>query len=787
MSLSRVKAHAAARAASGVLCAALAAATGAAAAEGTPMTRTESGTTGGNRLAGSTSPYLLQHKDNPVDWYPWGAQAFEAARAQDRPIFLSIGYSACHWCHVMEEESFEDPATAAVMNQNFVNIKVDREERPDLDDIYMTAVQMLTGRGGWPMSVWLTPDLKPFYGGTYFPKNRSYGMPSFTAVLTRMAEAWKDDRQAILGQADRVFESVTEHLSGGRTPRADAALDQDLIREAVSELSARFDAVHGGFGPPPKFPPHRGLALLLRVGRDAGDENALRMAKRTLDAMAYGGLYDQVGGGFHRYSTDAQWLVPHFEKMLYDNALLDDVYVDAWLVTRDPLYKRVVEEIAAWLRREMTSPQGGFYSTLDADSDGEEGTYYVWRPAEVTAILGASDGALVNEYYGITEAGNFEGASIPNITLPAEEFAQRKGMPVQELQRRLDLSRGKLLAARERRVRPHRDDKVLAAWNGLMIAALARSGRALDAPAHLDAARQAAAFVLESMRGSDGLLRVSWREGRLLEESFLDDQAFMVKGLLALHEATGERRWLDSAEALFKAADAAFGAPDGTGWYFTRAARGDVLVRARGTTDGAIPSGSSVMAAALLDLHRLTGRPADLERAGRILTAHAGAMSSFPAAYHTMLNATYDYLATAGSTGGAVIAMDPPARPMLRPGGTAEIEVVFRIRDGWHINAETPSLPELIPTRLTVDPVDDLSVERIDYPRPVSRKLGFAGQEISVYEGSATIRIRVAASRGAAPGLRALPGRLRYQACSDSACLRPVEIPLDLGVRVAPE
>ena len=744
----------------------------------------------GNRLAGATSPYLLQHKDNPVDWYPWGEEAFKAAREKDRPIFLSIGYSACHWCHVMEEESFEDAATAAVMNENFINIKVDREERPDLDDIYMTAVQMLTGRGGWPMSVWLTPDRKPFYGGTYFPKDRRYGMPSFTDVLTRMAEAWKRDRTLILEQAGKVSEAVTGHLSGGRVARADAPLDEDLIRNAVADLSGRFDSMQGGFGPPPKFPPHRGLALLLKSAKESSDANTLRMATRTLDAMAFGGLYDQIGGGFHRYSTDAEWLVPHFEKMLYDNALLADVYVDAWLATRNPHYRRVVEEIAVWLQREMTAPGGGFYSTLDADSEGEEGTYYVWRPAEVIAALGDADGALVNEFYGITETGNFErGTSIPHVALPIPAFAERKGMSADTLALKLEQARAKLLAVRDRRVRPHRDDKILSAWNGLMIAALARSGRALDAPAHLDMSRKAASFVLETMRGSDGLLRVSWREGRLLDEAFLDDQAFMVKGLLALHEATGEPRWLAEAESLFKAADAAFSAPDQTGWFFTRADRGDILVRARNTADSAIPSGTSVMVSALLDLHRLKGREADadarLKRAGQVLAAHAGAMSTVPGGYHTMLASLYDYLRT-GGVAGAVLAVEPSARPTVRPGETGEIEVSFRIRDGWHVNAEKPTLPELIPTTVTIEPADDLTVDAIDYPRPVNRRLGFAGREIAVYEGSANIRLKVSVSASAAPGLRALAGRLRFQACSDQTCLKPEEIPLDLAVRIVP-
>ncbi|HET6373377.1 MAG TPA: thioredoxin domain-containing protein, partial [Candidatus Polarisedimenticolia bacterium] len=357
---------------------------------------------GRNRLADATSPYLLQHKDNPVDWYQWGEEAFAAARSQNKPIFLSIGYSACHWCHVMEEESFEDAATADLMKRYFISIKVDREERPDLDDIYMTAVQMLTGSGGWPMSVWLTPELKPFYGGTYFPRENRYGRPSFSQVLVSLGESWLKDPEAVRAQAARIEGAVVTYMSGERTPPSTGTPSGDLIARAVEEMTASFDHVNGGFGHAPKFPPSRGLALMLMKDSQAHDENLQRMVTLTLDRMAQGGMYDQIGGGFHRYSTDAAWLVPHFEKMLYDNALLAEVYLQAYRATRRDLYRRVPKEIFEFVTREMTDPSGAFLSSLDADSEGEEGKFYVWRPEEVISVLGEGEGALFCAYYGIT-------------------------------------------------------------------------------------------------------------------------------------------------------------------------------------------------------------------------------------------------------------------------------------------------------------------------------------------------------------------------------------------------
>ncbi len=746
---------------------------------------------GSNRLAGVTSPYLIQHKDNPVDWYPWGEEALAAARALDRPIFLSIGYSACHWCHVMEEESFENPATAALMNEYFINIKVDREERPDLDDIYMTAVQLLTGRGGWPMSVWLTPDLKPFYGGTYFPDAPRHGMPSFSQVLTRMGEAWRNDRARVEEQAGRVHDAVVEYMSGGRTPATEAPLDVSLIARAVDDLAARYDAVHGGFGPPPKFPPHRGLSLLLAQHRRTGDENLLRMATKTFDAMARGGMYDQVGGGFHRYSTDAQWLVPHFEKMLYDNALLTDAYLDAWEATRDPFYRRIVEECFTWLGREMTHPSGGFYSTLDADSEGEEGKFYVWRPSEVIGVIGREDGDLFNAFYGITERGNFEGGtSIPHITVPADAFARDRKIDPEALDRRLAAARAKLLAARAGRVRPHLDDKILSAWNGLMIASLARASKVLGKPDYLDAATKAARFLIGTMKGKDGLLRVSWRDGRLAAESFLDDQAFVLRALIALHAASGDADWLKEARALVESTEKAFGEPDGSGYYFTPPGREDLIVRARHPLDGAIPSGTSVMAGSFVDLYLATGEPAWQERAGRILLSHSGAMASMSGAFHNMLTGLDAWIRAGGAGGaaGAIVSLARPADPAARipAGGRGKVPLKVTIKDGWHINPDRPTLEYLIPTKVALEADAGVTVEAVSFPASVRRSPGFAGREIALYEGSIAIEVTLAAAPGAAPGRAVIRGALTYQACSDTTCLRPAELPIAIPVQVVP-
>jgi uncharacterized protein YyaL (SSP411 family) len=596
-----------------------------------------------NRLAAESSPYLLQHAANPVDWYPWGPEALDRARAEDRPIFLSIGYSACHWCHVMEHESFENAAIAQLMNEHFVCIKVDREERPDLDQIYMNAVQIMTGRGGWPMSVFLTPDLKPFYGGTYWPPTGRMGMPGFDQVLLAVADAWTNRRQ----QADEQADSLTEHLQLAARPQGEpGALQQTWLERAAGAIERTFDPAHGGFGAAPKFPHPMDLRLLLRGWRRLDKSHAprrdalLHAVTHTLDKMAAGGIYDQLGGGFHRYSTDERWLVPHFEKMLYDNALLAPCYLEAYLVTGNAEYARVARETCDYVLREMTDPAGGFYSTQDADSEGVEGKYFVWTPEQLDAVLGAAAARDFAAVYDVTPQGNFEhGQSILNRPQTWQQAAGLLGRDLGELQAQLTESRAKLLAARGERIAPGLDDKVLVAWNGLMIDALAQAAGVLDEPRYLAAAQRAADFVLTHLRRDDGRLLHSWRHGKAKLDAYLDDYACLANALVTLYEADFDERWIDQALALVDTMLRQFVDAERGGLYFTAADHEVLITRQKDFYDNAVPSGNSMAALVLLRLGKLTGRGDYLLAAERTLQAAASIMQQAPRAAGQMLSA----------------------------------------------------------------------------------------------------------------------------------------------------
>jgi hypothetical protein len=552
-----------------------------------------------NRLAGETSPYLLQHAHNPVDWYPWGPEALERARAEDRPILLSIGYAACHWCHVMAHESFEDPDTAAQMNQRFVCVKVDREERPDLDGIYMDAVQAMTGHGGWPMTVFLTPEGSPFYAGTYYPRVDRPGMPSFRRVLAAVADAWDNRRDDARRQGEQVVQ-VLAAQAGQLGADGAVQLDEATLRQAFDGLRSVFDPNWGGFGPAPKFPQPMTLEFLLRCSL-RGYDGALDMARLTLDKMAAGGIFDQVGGGFHRYSTDGRWLVPHFEKMLYDNAQLVRLYTHAWQRTGDDRYRRVAARTADYLLRELRHPSGGFFSSQDADSEGVEGKFFVWSWDELVAIAGEA----VARHLGATPEGNWEGTNVLWTPEPADP----------ELQAEVDEALPRLFEAREARVHPATDDKVLAAWNGLAISALAEAGRGLGEPRYTDAALAAASFVLEALSGDQGRLLRSWREGRKGGPGYLDDYACVAEACLTLYETTFDLRWLREARRLAAAMVELFADPGGDGFYQTGRDAEQLVVRPRELFDNAVPAGSSVAADVLQRLGRLTGDP-DAEQAG---------------------------------------------------------------------------------------------------------------------------------------------------------------------------
>ena len=494
-----------------------------------------------NRLVHESSPYLQQHAHNPVDWYPWGEEALRRAQEEDKPILLSIGYSACHWCHVMERESFEDPEIARLMNESFVNIKVDREERPDLDAVYMQAVQAMTGRGGWPMTMFLTPEGKPFYGGTYFPPEDRPGMVGFPRLLEVVATAYGQSRHEVEHAAEQLRDRLQRMAQA--PPSGSATLRQEVLQDALANIYPQFDQRQGGLEGAPKFPQPMLYEFLLRYHHRTGNPEALSMVERTLEHMAWGGIYDQVGGGFHRYSTDEKWLVPHFEKMLYDNALLARLYLHAYQITGRPLFRKVVEETLDYVLREMTDQAGGFYSTQDADSPDGEGTYYLWRPEEVIRVLGEEEGELVCRYFDVTPSGNFEGQSILHIAKAPPDLAAELGIEETDLQSRVQQARSELLEARAQRVPPSRDDKVLTGWNGLMLRALAEATAVLGRDDYEQAAVRNASFILEHLRQGEALLRVC-KDGQAKVPGYLEDYACFIDGLLALHEATFDPRWL---------------------------------------------------------------------------------------------------------------------------------------------------------------------------------------------------------------------------------------------------
>jgi uncharacterized protein len=559
-----------------------------------------------NRLADETSPYLLQHAHNPVDWYPWGEEAHSRAKAEDRPIFLSIGYSACHWCHVMERESFEDPTIAALMNKHFVNIKVDREERPDLDGIYMAAVQAMTGQGGWPMSVFLTPDHKPFFGGTYFPPTDARGMPGFPRVLLSVSQAWEERRDEIVASAGE----MTGHLQAmGKVPAGKAgALGFETLDDAARALERVFDPVHGGFGSAPKFPHPMDLRVLLRHKARTGDAVALHSVRLTLDKMARGGIYDHLGGGFARYSTDERWLAPHFEKMLYDNALLSTTYLEAFQLTREPEYARVARETLDYVLGRMTSPEGGFYSTEDADSEGVEGKYYVWKLAEILEVLGPEHGKTFATVYDVTEHGNWEETNILNLSRTIGHAATELGRVESELRAELAESRTKLLAVRERRIPPAKDTKILTSWNGLMLAPLAEGSRILGEERYLDAARKAAGFLLERMVTPERRLLHSIRDDRAKLNGYLDDYANLIDGLTRLYEACGEPRWIEAALELADVMIEEFRDPEDGGFFYTGTNHESLIARTKENYDNATPAASAMAITALMRLGALTSR-----------------------------------------------------------------------------------------------------------------------------------------------------------------------------------
>ena len=636
-----------------------------------------------NRLINETSPYLLQHANNPVDWYPWGEEALERARSEDKPILLSIGYSACHWCHVMERESFENETIAGLMNDNFISIKVDREERPDLDQVYMQAVQMLTGSGGWPMTVFLTPEGKPFYGGTYFPPEDRQGMPGFPRLLTSIAEAYSTNR----GEIDRVTQQLTTQMSqSNQVSQGTSILTVDILHQAYSSLATNFDYQNGGFGNAPKFPQPMTPEFLLRYYHHGYNPRALELVELTLEKMAYGGIYDQIGGGFHRYSTDAYWLVPHFEKMLYDNALLARVYLHTYLITGRALYRRVVEETLDYVLREMTDSSGGFYSAQDADSEGVEGKFFVWSPDEINSVMGDADGEVFAGYYGVTGAGNFEGKNILNIRQDPEEFAETKGLTADQLGDIINRGSKALLEVRDQRIHPMRDDKVLASWNGLMLRSFAEAAAALGRPDYLAVAIKNAEFLAGSMKSGGRLLR-TYRDGQAKLLGYLEDYSFVIDGLLALYEATFDLRWLDEAVTLADSMIELFWDEGIGGFYDTGSDHETLVVRPRDVFDNAQPCGGSVASDVLLRLAVFTGNNDYSAKATVPLRSLHQAMSQSPGGTGHWLSALDFYVSPPKEI--AVIG------PRDDPATQALLDTVFHrfLPNKVVMGVETPLIP----------------------------------------------------------------------------------------------
>ncbi len=571
-----------------------------------------------NRLAEEKSPYLLQHAYNPVDWYPWEQEAFEKARQEDKPIFLSIGYSTCHWCHVMERESFEDEEVAKLLNEHFIAIKVDREERPDIDHIYMSVCQALTGQGGWPLTIFMTPDRKPFYAGTYFPKNSRGGYPGIIEILEHINETWRSKKNTLEESSDKIM----EHMKTEFNSHDEGEITEEAIENAFGGFIRSFDKTYGGFGTAPKFPTPHNLMFLLRYWKQSGNENALAMVEKTLEAMYRGGMYDHIGFGFSRYSTDRKWLVPHFEKMLYDNALLAFTYLEAYQATGKQEYRLVAEQIFEYVLRDMTSPEGGFYSAEDADSEGVEGKFYVWSADEVAEILGDKDAKEFSSYYDITAKGNFEGKSIPNIIENKMPFDELVRIPFNDM-------RQKLFLHREKRIHPYKDDKILTAWNGLMIAALAYGARILGNERYRKAAEKAVEFIQSKLIRKDGRLLARYRDKEAAYEGYLDDYAFLTWGLIELYQASFAPQYLRLAVSLTDDMIKYFGDKKGKGFFLYGNDSEQLIARPKEIYDGATPSGNAVAALNLLRLSRLTGKTEFEVEVDHIFAAFADKVNTY--------------------------------------------------------------------------------------------------------------------------------------------------------------
>ena len=721
-----------------------------------------------NRLVHETSPYLLLHAHNPVDWYPWGDEALERAKKENKIIFLSVGYSTCYWCHVMEREVFSNPGIADMMNKDFINIKIDREERPDLDEIYMTATQLLTQRGGWPNSVFLTPDLKPFYAGTYFPPTDMPGRPGFPTILDAVHEAWVTREAEVIESANQISDTIEMATSRGFTALTAKPINRSLITGALDYLRTTYSHAYGGFGKAPKFPSPANLELLLSEYERAADASLLKMVKRTLDMMAYGGMYDQIGGGFHRYSVDAKWLVPHFEKMLYDNAQLAKVYLRAYQLTQESRYRRIAEEIFSFVFREMTAPESGFYSALDAETDAEEGKYYVWTADEIQRILGKKESKRFSDIYGVEKGPNFEGKNV--LYVP-------EGIAAENALKSVESAREKLLTARAKREYPLLDTKIIVNWNGLMIDAFAYGYQVLGEERYLAAASKASQFILDTLRKPDGELWHTYTAGITKQDAYLDDYAFFVKGLLGLYRATGEEHWLNSAKALTDTMIQLFWDDKNGSFYYTRADAKYLIVRTKKPYDSAIPSGNAVAVENLIGLGMGYQNYAE-----RTLRSFAESMSQAPSSFMYTLFALNQYLTLQeGLDSDTALLVTTTTEVKAEKGGIYNVKLRLKIAAGWHINANPAGQANLIPTTLTVDTETPVEIVDVAYPKGRTAHFEFSDESLNVYEGNLTLPLKLKLKSNREKNVQ-VTLKLTYQSCNETECLLPqtLDIPLDL-------
>ena len=716
-----------------------------------------------NRLILEDSPYLLQHAHNPVNWYPWGEEAFELAKKLDKPIFLSIGYATCHWCHVMEKESFENLSIAAQLNQSFIPVKVDREQRPDVDASYMSAVQIMTGRGGWPMSSWLNVETETFYGGTYFPPD------VFADLLNQVSRVWIEGREEIEQQATELSDAVAANT---KLAGLAGKVGRNVVDQAVRDIVSSFDNLQGGFSAAPKFPQESKLFLLLDHAMRHNNEAALEAAHVSLQAMAAGGIHDQVAGGFHRYAVDNAWLVPHFEKMLYNQALLSRNYLTAYTINGDTDHKRTMQRVLDYVLREMTSPEGGFYSATDADSAGAEGTFFVWTPDELTEVLGKKDAQLAMSLWNVTATGNFEHSNILHFTGSFEEVAKEHNLPVDELIEKIDSMSHALLEARQSREKPLRDEKIITAWNGMMITAFAEAGDVLNEQKYIDAALQAAKFIWDNNRQEDGQLLRAYYAGSASVDSSQEDYAYLAESYLMLYDITGKSGWLTRAEALANSMQNKFWDDESGGYFIGTEKVG--AVRPKALYDNSIPSGNAVALRVLTKLWHRTGRDVFKQRADALLASFSGYLVALPSAFAYMLKSTNELLL------GEVGHRNYVARGNVKihawvEGDNVQIEV--DMQPGWHVNANKPNQDYLIPTVLLDSKGDEVSLT--EYPPAISKELGFnQSGALALYEN----KVRIQAPLGSNKDTALATYVLQLQACDETVCLAPEDVRLNVAL-----